>query len=549
MALTQIAAGMIGNLTTMSANTITSYGSVGVGAPATLSALQITGDDSAWGGGQLHVTGATNPNYRLRLGYNTTSNYGSIQAVNYGTAYTALALNPSGGNVGIGTSSPVSTLDVYSGNYPIFKSQELTVLGSPNLGTYAGYLLLARAYTSGYVGQSWVDGTFYLKRGSATSGNRTDVWTVSSNMAYNTEDLTVQITANASQFFVSTCKVTYGGVVYHAIQTNNNGGNPDNGVWFTGTYYNCSPIYVDATYVSNITSFGVSTILTSGGLMGFNTATPAVTLDLGANTDAIKLPTGNTAQRPAATAGMIRFNTSLKGIDYYDGSGWNNISVSDPYFSSTKVLIKNGSLTDASNAGRTLTNGGSASTSSSVGYPPITKGSSKTGNAGSVWYIDSNTSNAYVSFASPLSDFDLSQSAWTLEMWVYIPSGGSSYGHTFWCGGQTSQGEFKFNAGDQKMYLYSGVGQSVSESTGSTNAWNWIVFERYNGTISCWFNGANRQQGTTMPTGGTPSAAAIGYPFNAEYFGHYVDEVRFSTVARYQGAATITVQSTSWPEH
>jgi len=98
------------------------------------------------------------------------------------------------------------------------------------------------------------------------------------------------------------------------------------------------------------------------------------------------------------------------------------------------------------------------------------------------------------------------------------------------------------------MYLYSAVGQSVAESVGAANSWNYIVFERYAGTISCWFNGGNRQQSSTMPTGGTPSAAAIGYPFNAEYFGHYVDEVRFTTAARYQGAASIPIQTTSWPE-
>jgi len=283
--------------------------------------------------------------------------------------------------------------------------------------------------------------------------------------------------------------------------------------------------------------------------IGIGTNTPIVSLDISNKTDAINLPVGTTAQRPTAAQGMLRYNTTLKGIDYYDGSAWNNISVSDPYYSSTKVLIKNGSLTDASSVSRTLTNAGSASSTSSVGFAPVTKTSSKTGSSGNSWYIDTNTTNSYVSFAAPLSDFDLSQSAWTLEMWVYIPSGGSSYGHTFWCGGQSGGGEFKFSAGDAKMYLYSNTGQTVSESTGTFNAWNWIVFERYNNTISCWFNGVNRQQGTNMPTGGTPSAAAIGYPFNAEYWGHYVDEVRFSTVARYQGSTTIPLQTTSWPEH
>jgi hypothetical protein len=61
--------------------------------------------------------------------------------------------------------------------------------------------------------------------------------------------------STAGQFFSSLVKVTYNGTVYHAIQTGNSGGIPDNGVFFRGTYYNCSPIYVDATYVSNITAY------------------------------------------------------------------------------------------------------------------------------------------------------------------------------------------------------------------------------------------------------------------------------------------------------
>ena len=82
----------------------------------------------------------------------------------------------------------------------------------------------------------------------------------------------------------------------------------------------------------------------------------------------------------------------------------------------------------------------------------------------------------------------------------------------------------------------------------ASNTWTWIVVERYNNVISMWVNGANRTQGTTMPTGGTPGTAGIGVPYSSEYYPSYVDEIRFTTVARYQGAATIPVQTVSWPE-
>jgi hypothetical protein len=268
-------------------------------------------------------------------------------------------------------------------------------------------------------------------------------------------------------------------------------------------------------------------------------------------TGAMTVPTGTTAQRPAAnTTGAVRYNTTLKALEFNDGNIWNKIAGSaDQYYSSTKVIIKNGSLVDSSNSRRTLTNGGGASSSSSVGFPPVTKGSSLSGSAGNSWYVDGNSSTAYVSFGGSLSDFDMGQSAWTLEFWIYMPSGVNSYAHIFWCGGQSAQGEVKCG-NDYKPYIYSGAGQAIQSSAAVTaNAWTYVVFERYNGTISCWINGANRSQSSTMPTGGTPSVAAIGYPFNAEYYGHYLDEVRWSTTARYQGATTIPVQTTSWPEY
>jgi len=44
-------------------------------------------------------------------------------------------------------------------------------------------------------------------------------------------------------------------------------------------------------------------------------------------TDSILLPSGTTAQRPGSvggtdTAGMIRFNTSIADLEFYDGSAW-----------------------------------------------------------------------------------------------------------------------------------------------------------------------------------------------------------------------------------
>ena len=80
---------------------------------------------------QLSLEGATDPRSRLILGYDTTNYFGYLQAGqsavpgNYFPAYSSMLLNPYGGNVGIGTTSPGSALTVNgnitaaNGNYTI----------------------------------------------------------------------------------------------------------------------------------------------------------------------------------------------------------------------------------------------------------------------------------------------------------------------------------------------------------------------------------------------------------------------------------------------
>ena len=86
---------------------IDSTGNVGIGTASPLTKLHILGGDTAPGGelGGL-IVGGTTTAYRLVLGYNVTSNYGWIQAVQNGVNSTSLILNSNGGNVGIGTATP-----------------------------------------------------------------------------------------------------------------------------------------------------------------------------------------------------------------------------------------------------------------------------------------------------------------------------------------------------------------------------------------------------------------------------------------------------------
>ncbi len=86
-------------------------GQVGIGSATLAGAdaatkLLLQGDDASTPPRQLSIRGATDANKRLFAGYNTTSNYGSLQAYNGVSTAANLVLNGSGGNVGIGTATP-----------------------------------------------------------------------------------------------------------------------------------------------------------------------------------------------------------------------------------------------------------------------------------------------------------------------------------------------------------------------------------------------------------------------------------------------------------
>lgn len=60
--------------------------------------------------------------------------------------------------------------------------------------------------------------------------------------------------------------------------------------------------------------------------IGINTASPGRSLDLGSNTDALRLPSGTNGQRGGATNGDIRYNTDLNTIEGYSAGAWTNLA-------------------------------------------------------------------------------------------------------------------------------------------------------------------------------------------------------------------------------
>ncbi len=76
--------------------------------------LFIEGDETYSGGttGQVRIQGATDENKGLFMGFDTTNDFGFIGAHIAGVSWNNLILNPSGGNVGIGTTTPEYILDI-----------------------------------------------------------------------------------------------------------------------------------------------------------------------------------------------------------------------------------------------------------------------------------------------------------------------------------------------------------------------------------------------------------------------------------------------------
>ena len=134
-------------------------GNVGIGTTSpsfktTISADITKSGDINPGTAQLSLEGATTPGKRMILGYDTNSNgFGFIKAGNYGVTWTSLSLQPDGGNVGIGTTSPNYKLDVagfiniFTGNGLRWGSGDAEIINS-------GWNLLFKTYNGSVLSEA-----------------------------------------------------------------------------------------------------------------------------------------------------------------------------------------------------------------------------------------------------------------------------------------------------------------------------------------------------------------------------------------------------------
>jgi hypothetical protein len=135
-------------------------GSIGVGNSSPNFKLDVEQDitmsnDINPGTAQLSVAGATAPGKRMIMGYDVNGNgFGFIKAGYYQNAWTILSLQPNGGTVGIGTTSPAATLDISTGNLRVG-----SLTASSAVYTDASKILTSTAPTAGTIGYWQRNGT------------------------------------------------------------------------------------------------------------------------------------------------------------------------------------------------------------------------------------------------------------------------------------------------------------------------------------------------------------------------------------------------------
>lgn len=299
--------------------------------------------------------------------------------------------------------------------------------------------------------------------------------------------------------------------------------------------------------LSTIDSVGPNSNI-SVSIGGLITVTSATTVDFGAVTSNMVLPKGSTAQRPtgSTSTGAIRYNTDTNATEVYTSSTWARISTvsSDQYISNVALLMTGGTLIDYT--------GRHNFANVNVGSPVTTPGKPFVAAPETAWYLINSGTNNYIDVQNNLADFGpMAYTNWTIEFWMYKTGTGNGYGHFFNIGGQSANGVIKFSIDTSYgLYWYSANGELINfggVSSYSANTWAHFVFEKYGTTMTTWRNGTRIAQNTNTLPSGTPAYLRLGGPFNAEYGPHYFDELRVTTAARYQGAASIPVQTAAWP--
>ena len=120
------------------------------------------------------------------------------------------------------------------------------------------------------------------------------------------------------------------------------------------------------------------------GNIGIGTSSPAVTLDVGSKTDAIRVPNGTTGQRPTAALGQLRYNTTTSEFEGYAAGAWGKIGGGGDSFGTIAVSGQSNVVADQENDTLTLVAGAGIVLTTAAGSDTVTI----SGGSGSVFTTD-----------------------------------------------------------------------------------------------------------------------------------------------------------------
>ena len=279
-----------------------------------------------------------------------------------------------------GTISLNSNISV-SGNLTVNGTIDLPALTTVGLYANAAYTQAntadQRAVTSGVYANS-----AYLHANASynAANNATDTWVRNAansassyaNSAFGQANTATTNAATADQKAVTSgvyANTAFGVANTAATNALSAGSYANSAYTLANTKYNSSggTISGDVVISGNTTISGINTIISSYTVFNSNSA--------------IKVPTGNTAQRTAGASGEFRFNQELEQFEGYNGTAWGSIGGGASGSSGNEVFYENDANVTAS---YTITSGKNAM---SAGPLEIQDGVIVTVPDGSVWTI------------------------------------------------------------------------------------------------------------------------------------------------------------------
>jgi len=283
------------NVTFTNALTISSTGAATFSSSSGIGmTIRADWDRSATNNSQLYIQGNSNTNKQLRIGYDTTGNVGYIQALTSGTSVDNLLINPSGGNVGIGTADPQASLH-------IIKALGNNVISIGETGNNTRFTIGQEAsYTGNYINSTNIDlkiqsylaggsgGNIIFQTGASGSGSLTPRMTITSggNVSVNTTQELGQLnvkrsasgsTARALALYNNIASSVNTGV---SIEFYPNNGDDDRCARISSVQ-STSGLYADLRFFTSDNALPAERMrITSGGKVGINWDSPASQLSV-----------------------------------------------------------------------------------------------------------------------------------------------------------------------------------------------------------------------------------------------------------------------------